>query len=334
MTLKIVGDEFKDVERVVTGNWSYDHAVASSEGGIGHPLWSLVEVHGPKGVGKSSWSTDMAGRIAKATGNDIDYCDIEGQSKETIIGILEHVGFDGKIHYASYKKGESPNALLERFSKKVMLADSAGIGVFDSLGAIMTDAELSGDLDDANVGERAKITGRMAGRFWLAINNSDYARTMFMINHEHQTFGGLSHGFNTSGGVKQKYLSHLRVRLTDAFIGTTGIQFEKHSLMKGLIEENRYGLNLTTFYAYLVKGEGIHNGLTNMWTCVALKLAKLSSKSKPTEGTTVSMDDVQYGALGEIFDRRNDDPKFFDPFINKLNQAHVSESDSQEETNE
>lgn len=328
MAIKFVGDEPGNTERVDSGIFTLNMALMDSQGNIGFPLRSLVEVYGPKGIGKTTFATDLAGTIAKATGNRVDFCDLEGQSKETLDSVLKHTGFSGQVSMVAMRAKETPEDTIQRYCDLVF-EDDAGIGVFDAIGAYTSGAEFKGKLTDKNVGEKPFIMGRLAGRLVRALAISDYSRAIFLLNHEHPTFGGLTSGTDTGGGVKKKYLSHVRIRLQLAFLGKGVVQYEKSYLIKGRVDDNRYGYNKTTFYAFIVKGDGVHRGLTSMFECIALKAADVSAESIK-ESTTVKMDGTSYGKVGEIMSEHANDPAFFQPFRDKLKEITTAVREDEE----
>lgn len=329
MTIKFIGDVPHSTERIDTGIFTLNMALMDTQGNTGFPMRSLIEVYGPKGIGKTTFSTDLAGTIAKATGNRIDYCDIEGQSRETLESILKNTGFSGDISMVAMRAKETPEDTIQRYCDMVFDKD-AGIGVFDAIGAYTSGAEFKGKLTDKNVGEKPFVMGRLAGRLIRAIAVSDYPRAIFMLNHEHPTFGGLTSGTDTGGGVKKKYLSHIRMRLSVGFLGKSVVQYEKSYLIKGRVDDNRYGFNKTTFYAFIMKGEGVHKGLTSMFECIALKAADVSAESIK-ESTTVKMDGVSYGKVGEIITEHRNTPDFFQPFRDKLKEITTAVREEDEE---
>jgi RecA/RadA recombinase len=324
MSIKFTGDTPHNAERILTGWYTLDKALGDHLGNRGWPNGSLCEMYGPKGAGKTTISTWLAGKIAAATGNIIDYCDLEGQSDKTIMSILENAGFDDTLRWVGMRKGETPEAMIDRFIDQCF-KDDAGIGIFDAIGAYTSGAEFKGKLTDKNVGEKPFVMGRVAGRLLRAVLTSTYSRTIFLLNHEHPTFGSLVRGGTaTGGGEKKKYLSHERIRVQQAYLGTSVINFEKGYLIKGKVDNNRFGYDKGLFYGFIIKGQGIHIGLTAMWECIALKYASVSADAI-REGTSVKMDGTNFGKIGDIIENRDKEPGFFLPFINSLAQ-HDTES--------
>lgn len=333
MPITFTGDTLSNTERVLTGSESFDWALADSLGNRGFPLRSLTEVYGPKGLGKTSFMSWVKGRVATTLHKNITFLDLEIQNRETIEKILANSGFDGEVHYITSQKDETPEETLERFTDRMFVADP-DVGMVDSLGAFYPNSTLEGDIGDRNVGQKAFEIGQFCFRLIRALQIAKTPTAVAMTNHQHPTFGSMIAGQETSGGVTKKFLSHVRIDLKRAFLGTSVVDFGTSWLIKGRIDNNRFGYQKREFHVFMVGGEGVHLGLSAMWDCVVAGHAELSSK-KPTEATTVSMDGQSFGKLGILLRDRNTEPQKFLPFINKLkemqNETQSLEDDEEEE---
>lgn len=315
MTIKFVGDEPKAGVRFKSGLPTLDAALRDAQGNYGLPGDSVIEVYGPKGAGKTTLSTDLAGTIAKQLGLGIDYLDIEGQSRNTIETILENRGFDGRVTWVAMQQKETPEDTIIRWVNRCFEPD-AGVGIFDAIGAYTSSADLLGDIVDRNVGLKPIVMGNVVGRLVRALAVSEKHRIIFLLNHEHPTFGSRVAGTETTGGVKKKYLSHVRIRIQKLFLGGGWVEFPQGYVIKGKVENNRYGFDNELFYAFLLKGQGVHRGLTALFECVVLKEASVSAAAIKL-GTTVKMEGKSYGKFQDIFTDHINDPDFFKPFLEK-----------------
>lgn len=313
--IKFVGDEPKAGVRFASGLHTLDMALRDVQGNIGIPGSAIIEIYGPKGSGKTTLSTDIAGTIAKQTGLRIDYLDIEGQSRATIESILGNVGFGGKVSWVAMRQKETPEETIVRWVDTCFDKD-AGIGVFDAIGAYTSSADLSGDIVDRNVGLKPIAMGNVVGRLVRALAVSEQSRVIFLLNHEHPTFGSRVAGTETTGGVKKKYLCHVRLRIQLAFVGKGWVDYPQGYLIKGKVDNNRYGFDKETFYAFLLKGQGIHRGMTNLFECLMTGDASASAETLK-QGTTIKMDGTSYGKIGDILGDRLNDLEFFKPFLDK-----------------
>lgn len=316
MTVKFVGDEPKNNVRWTSGLSTLDKALMDAQGNRGVPGNAIVEIYGPTGVGKTTVATDIAGSVGKQAGQRIDFLDLEGQSEVTIKSILENRGFDGEVNWTMMLATETPEETIERWTNS-LFDDDAGIGILDSVGAYTASAELSGGMTDRNVGLKPTGFGNVTGRLTRAIEISEKPRLFFLLNHEHPVFGSFGAQTTTSGGAKKDFLLHVKIRLQMGFLGKSVVNFDPGYLVKGVLKKNRYGFTNYAFYAFILRGQGIHRGLTKMWECIALKEATLTA-DKIGLGTSVKMDGKSYGKLGDIFNDHINDTEFFIPFHQKL----------------
>lgn len=332
MPIKLVGDDFEEVSRIDSGSFSLNRALRDRDGAEGMPP-GIYEWFGTKSAGKTTTAIDLASLYARQHGTMLTLLDLEKQHKSTIMETMNGVGFDGDFNYMTYQRGEPPEKLLDRFSA-VMYKEGSGSAVVDSIGAYVSKADLDGKLGDANMGVAPREMGKFAGRMLYAIQTDVEDRVIFLINHVHPSIGFMAHGHVTGGGEKKKYLSHVRAYLAPAFLGKHTIKYATGQLIHGRVENNRYGFPNGNFWLYIEYGKGIHRGLTSLWECIALKQAEVSAESI-TDATTVRLDGVKLGKIGEIITHANaDDDQIRNIFAachNKLLQSNVSIEDEQEE---
>lgn len=331
MSITFTGDVPSATERVITGLHSLDLAVSDSMGHVGWPLRSLSEVYGPKSIGKTSFCLSLMGIIAASKHKNCTVLDLEIQERNTVEQILTKAGFDKELYYIMTRQNESPEETLGRFTDK-MFEKNPDVALLDSIGAYQPNAVLEGDIGDRNVGQKALEMGQLAARLMRGLQLADKPNSIFMTNHVHPKIGYMAMGNTTTGGETKKYLSHLRVNLSQAFINKSVVHFGSSWLVKGRIENNRFGYSNKDFYVFFVGGEGVHIGLTAMWECIAYGLANLSSK-KVQDSTTVTMDGQSFGKMSTIFRDRDNEPERFIPFINRL-KAETLNSSSDEDIEE
>jgi recombination protein RecA len=331
MPISFSGDVPSSSERVLTGLYSFDRAVGDSGGRIGFPLRTLVELYGKKGVGKTSMCLSLMGRIANKTNKPISILDFERQDPDTVENILSNAGYEGDVHYITNQSKETPEDTLERFVD-TMWSKEPPIGLVDSIGGFYPNAEVEGKIGDSNMGVRAREIGQFSRRLVRSLQIADNPHSIFMTNHEHPTIGGMTQGTVTPGGETKKYLSHLRLRIKPAFLGKSTIDYGSSWLIEGRVEHNRDGYSKTTFYVYMVAGEGIHTGLTAMWDCLVKGLAT-SSAANIKETSTISLDGKSYGKLKNILDKRKD-AEMFVAFSNALKVETVEDDTVSENDNE
>ena len=323
MPITFTGDTFGSTDRVVTLCHSLDNALGDRLGNTGIPLRSTFEVYGGKNVGKSTFCFSLMGILAAKLQKNITILDWEGQSRETIEGVMEAQSFYGSVKYLLNKGDETTEDTLERFIEEIT-DDNQNIGLMDSIGAFRPTALLEGKIGDSNMGVFARETGQFANKLTHIALRAQEPGVVFLTNHVHPTIGSMVQGQTTSGGEKKKYLAQVRIDLKRAYIGNSPVNFGESYLLKGKIDSNRFGFSGKEFFVFIVAGEGIHVGLTALWDCVIAGHVKLSAKSIK-ESVVVSMDGQSYGKFRTIFGERNN-PDFFTPFINKMRESNDTES--------
>lgn len=331
MPITFIGDNFESTNRLVTQCHSLDWALADRLGNLGIPLRSTIEVYGAKNVGKSTFAFSLMGLIASKLSKDITLLDWEGQSRETIEGVLEEQNFYGKVNYLLNKGTETSEDTLERFIEEIA-NEEQNVGLMDSIGAFRPTALLEGKIGDSNMGVFARETGQFVNKLTHITLRSDEPGVVFLTNHVHPTIGSMVQGQTTSGGEKKKYLSHVRIDLKRAYIGNSPVNFGESYLLRGKIDSNRFGFSGREFYVFIIGGEGIHIGLTALWDCVIAGHATLSAKSIK-DSVVISMDGVSYGKMRTLIQNRSD-KELFVPFINKLREDNDTVSNEDEEDEE
>lgn len=328
MPITFTGDTFTSTSRIVTQCHSLDWALGDALGNVGYPLKSVTEVYGAKGTGKTTLCTSLMGIIAAKLQKNITFLDWEGQSKETIEGILTAQNFYGSVEYMLNVGTESPEDTLERFVDKITNSDQ-NVGLMDSLGAFTPSALIEGKIGDANMGVMAREIGQFVSKVVHFTRQSDEPGAIFLTNHLHPKIGAMVSGQDTSGGEKKKFLAHIRIDLKRAYIGNSPVDFGESYLIRGHVDHNRFGFPKRDFHVFIVGGEGIHVGLSALWDCVIAGHVSLSAKSIK-DSVVINMDGVSYGKFRTIFAAR-EDKELFVPFINKLRESIAPDEEEIEE---
>lgn len=314
---KITGrSDIPESNRIRTNLYSFDHAFSSKGGEIGLPTRSIVEIAGQKGVGKTTVSLSLSGRVAKQLNRGFSLVDFERQNKETVSDCLKFAGFDGEPNWYTYTdedyavKGVRSETILDTATKRVKM-ENPDVVLVDSLAAFSPTAELEGELGDANMGKQSFIAGQWFRRTLQPLLSNPSPTIVFFTNHQHQTFGGMktfAPVYHTSGGKTKEYLSTHSI--------TLGLEYNKIlieegcRLIKGKVGKNRDGYTGKVFYLFVVDGEGISDNLTAMYDCIMSKYAKVS------QGVVV-MDGIKYQNVRKMIASRFDD-NLFAAFHNTL----------------
>ncbi len=329
MPIQFIGDEFNSTERVLTLCHSLDWALGDRQGNLGVSLRSIMEVYGGKNVGKSTFCFSLLGMIASKLSRNVTILDWEGQSKETIEGVLESKNFFGSVNYLLNKGTETSEETLERFVSEVDNSEQ-NIGMMDSIGGFIPTAYSEGSIGDSNMGVFAREIGRFTSKLNRIILRADEPGIAFLTNHVHPTIGSMVQGQSTSGGETKKYLAHVRIDLKRAYIGNSPVNFGESYLLRGHVDSNRFGYSGRDFYVFIIAGEGIHVGLTALWDCVIAGHATLSAKSIK-DSVVVNMDGQSFGKVRNLIKNRND-KELFISFINKLRELDTVSDEIEEDT--
>lgn len=316
----------KEVERFVTGLYSFDRAFADSVGNIGLPLRGIFEIAGDKGVGKTSVAFSLSGMIAAKYGRNITLIDFERQNPSTVENCLNAAGFSGDVDWVTFysdgKNTMTANDALDTATKKCY-EDSPDVVIVDSIGAFQPEVVHEGNLGDANMGKKAWTISQWFTRTLKPLIQNKTPNVVFYTNHVKPVFGGFrSFGpppMESSGGRAVGYLSTQSIDIKRLF----GYDFQDVNgwILEGKVDKNRDGFRGRKFYIYMQAGEGVHVGLTAMFECIIAGLAQ-------DKGKKVVMDGVDYGKIVKIIENRHNDPSFFNPFINALaSQGVVQEED-------
>lgn len=350
MPITFGGDVPQNTERVLTPSFTLNQALRDSLGNVGWPLRSLIELYGPKGVGKTSFSLSVLGWTASKAGKGVSILDFEGQNRDTVAGILENTGFDGGVFYIQNQAKERPEDTVERFVDRMFdkgdgknaeyRYNNPDVGLMDSIGGFHPAAEVEGKIGDANMGKKAFEMGQISRRYIRSLQLAENPHTIIMTNHEHPNFQSIGFGNSTitSGGEAKKYMSQIRIRLYDAYIKkevyknsafSGSVKFDGSWLVEGKVNENRFGISDQKFWCFMIGGEGVHAGLTAMLECLILGHASSSAKTL-SETSKISLDGVDYGKLGKII-RDRQDTDMFKAFRNALKMsAQVDDTESVE----
>jgi hypothetical protein len=128
-------------------------------------------------------------------------------------------------------------------------------------------------------------------------------RLVFTINHVHPQMGGM--GTTTPGGETLKYLyaGRIKIKRKEEFPDGSYI-------IEGTIMKNAFGYKGKVFYLFIRAGYGIHHGLTALYDCIVLGLAKRSKQG------IISMGDQSFGRLSGWV--KSPEDKDFTPFYDAI----------------
>jgi len=302
MPIKIIGTLPK-VTRITTGLYSFDQAFMSAGGKIGFPL-ALTEIAGPTNCGKSTLSYSLCGLLSTLVSpSDIALADFEGYDPDFLLSILKHSKFDGKVKTIQEDTdGKVLDGLIDS------IKGSYSFGILDSVAAISPVSEIEGEIEEANMGRRAKMMNQFCRKMMRVLRDESH-KAVFMINHVHANIGGF--GSVTPGGVSKNYLSAviMRVKRKEEFP-------DQSYVIEGTVRKNRFGYRGRKFYLFVLAEKGIHLGLTAMYDCFLLGLAERSK--------TIKIGDQKFGYLKALVEKAHaGDTETFEPFVSLLPKSET-----------
>jgi hypothetical protein len=324
--MEIIGD-YPSIERVVTGLWSLDHALGNKDG-IGFPL-TAYEVFGFQDVGKSNFSTSIAGIVANKLNKGIVLLPVEHIDRDLVENILTHVSFDGKVYILGgwdatqiflgktlkpSKEVPYPTDEINIDAFSAAIKDpTIAVGIVDSISSFNTISETEGSSAENNISgaRRAKLTSNLARGIIYSRRFNPQVATI-LLSHKQMSMGMFptNAGSSTTGGEAKKNLSKVRIllkRFPEKSINDLG-----HWVIEGMVEKFSFGREKRKFYNVVIGGQGVHIGLSNMYDCKKQGLC--------TFGSSITLDGKKYGAMRTVVQEAldgNDD--FFKPFTDALN---------------
>lgn len=344
--------EYPYVYRVITPYYTMNRALSGLrknpdtkelEVQLGWPM-TIYEIFGMKGVGKSTFSTSMAGIVAEHFGKDIVYAPVEHIDRDLLENTLDSVSFTGLVSILGGRD------MVKKFQPEVKLGKDESItdeligdclvealrrneyvfGIFDSLGAVSPIEEMQSSSADKNMGRRARLAGVWVRQILQSarFRENSMCPSMVFITHNSNVMGGgtpSNTGTTTTGGEAKKNYAKARIKLRKIPEATMTEQDENAYVIEGFVEQFNFGKDKRKFYVVVLGGKGIHTGLTAMYDCKMLGLC--------TFGRSITLGGVKYGSMKTMIEKaHNGEDDFFLPFVRALeNPASVGKAKADEE---
>lgn len=317
MPIEIIG-ETTVIHRTITGFYTFDIAFAGRKGEIGFPVKALLEVYGPSGIGKSTFTYWLASKIAMDLKGNITLADTETMDTSYMKDLMENAGFDGKVKFA---EGEKDADLIDNLVT-ILKSEDYVVGILDSLGAVSPVAEEESSSEAASMGARAKVAARMSRKAIFTFRKKKSPSIIIFTNHMLPVIG-FGHGVVTSGGKVKEFLSGTQIKLSRKE------ETDEGYVLFGKVTKNRFGYYKRNFLVYSLAGYGINHNLTAVKECIAFGLAE--------DKRGIRIGDKKFGYFSRMLDKLDDD-EFFQPFhvalatsSNKSIQTKSTNDDDDEE---
>src|SRR6202451_55740 len=188
-----------DAEVISTGSLGLD--IALGIGGL--PRGRIVEIYGPESSGKTTLALHAIAEAQK-TGGTAAFIDVEHALDPNYAAALG-VDLDNLL-VSQPDTGEQALEIAEMLTR----SNAVDVVVVDSVAALVTRAELEGDMGDAHVGLQARLMSQALRKLTSAISRSKCV--MIFINQLREKVGVMfGSPETTSGGRALKFYASVRL---------------------------------------------------------------------------------------------------------------------------
>lgn len=188
-----------NVEHIKTGSLMLD--IALGIGGI--PKGRIVEIYGPESSGKTTVALHCVAEAQKA-GGTAAFIDVEHALDPVY---ASHLGVD--IDSLLVSQPDSGEQALE-IAEALVRSGAVDIIVIDSVAALVTKAEIDGEMGEAHVGQLARLMSQALRKLAGALSKSNCAA--IFINQLREKIGVMyGNPETTPGGRALKFYSSVRI---------------------------------------------------------------------------------------------------------------------------
>ena len=200
--MRLGSNKTVNVDVISTGALTLDHALGV--GGI--PRGRIMEIYGHEASGKTTLTLHIIAEAQKA-GGYAAFIDAEHALDPTYASAL---GVDiDNLYISQPNSGEEALEILE----KVVSSTAFDIVVVDSVAALVSRAELAGDIGDAHIALQARLMSHALRKLTAIISNTNTA--VIFINQLRQNIATTGYGAGptetTTGGKALKFYSSVRL---------------------------------------------------------------------------------------------------------------------------
>lgn len=199
--MKLGDTQALDVESIPTGSMTLDMALGV--GGI--PRGRITEIYGPESSGKTTVALHCIAEAQKA-GGDVAFIDVE-HALDPVYAKALGVNID-ELLVSQPDSGEQALEIAEA------LARSGAIDclVIDSVAAMVTKAEIDGEMGDTHVGQLARLMSQAMRKLSPVISKSNCAA--IFINQVREKIGVIyGNPETTPGGRALKFYASVRIEV-------------------------------------------------------------------------------------------------------------------------
>jgi len=190
-----------DVEAIPTGSMTLDMALGI--GGV--PRGRIVEIYGPESSGKTTVALHVVAEAQKAGGNAA-FIDVE-HALDPVYASALGVDIDNLL----VSQPDSGEQALE-IAEALVRSGAIDIIVLDSVAAMVTKAEIDGEMGDLHVGQLARLMSQAMRKLTSVISKSNCVAVF--INQVREKIGVMyGNPETTPGGRALKFYSSVRIEV-------------------------------------------------------------------------------------------------------------------------
>ena len=188
-----------NVEHIKTGSMALDMALGI--GGI--PRGRIVEIYGPESSGKTTLALHCVAEAQKA-GGTAAFIDVE-HALDPVYAAALGVDIDSLL----VSQPDSGEQALE-IAEALVRSGAIDIIVIDSVAALVTRAEIEGEMGDSHVGQLARLMSQALRKLTGALSKSDCSA--IFINQLREKIGVMyGNPETTTGGRALKFYASVRI---------------------------------------------------------------------------------------------------------------------------
>lgn len=300
-----------DVDAISSGSIKIDEALGIG----GYPKGRIIEIYGPESSGKTTLALHAIAEVQKKGGRAA-YIDAENAIDPSYAKNLG-VNIDELI-LSQPDSGEQGLQIAEMLIK----SGAIDIIVVDSVAALVPQAELDGEMGDAQVGLQARMMSKAMRKLSGVMNRSEC--TAIFINQLREKVGIMfGNPETTPGGRALKFYASVRldIRRSEAIKNGTEIIGNKVNVK---VVKNKVAPPFKTASIEIMYGEGISYVAELLDLCVDHNIVKKSGAWFSYNGEKIG----QGKEAAKNFIKSN--PSLMDELSTKLHEAMNPASDDSE----
>ena len=199
--MKLGQNSTLNVEHIPTGSMTLDMALGI--GGV--PRGRIVEIYGPESSGKTTVALHIAAEAQKM-GGEVAFIDVE-HALDPIYAQALGVNIDNLL----VSQPDSGEQALE-IAEALVRSGAIDVLVLDSVAAMVTKAEIDGDMGDSHVGQLARLMSQAMRKLTGVISKSNCVA--IFINQVREKIGVIyGNPETTPGGRALKFYSSVRIEV-------------------------------------------------------------------------------------------------------------------------